>query len=320
MLLADHPTREYQFVRELLLRNGGSMSPLGRDVIFSQDAALTLNDPPDTKFADRGGRMKVFPVQLEQDKEYRIQLTSEGFHADLRLLGPTGQIVAEDFNNGGAFRARIDCKARVGGQYQIVATAVDGKLGGFHLNVIGDKEAAAFAKVNIFLQSVLDQKMDWVLGGEHMLTKFPSLDGSDQEPGLRDFDVIVAIDPDWSALPADRLRDVQEWVALHGGGLIVVAGRCNASRLSWSGPAELRPIRAMLPVRLQDSFLEDGLLDNLPSPFSLRILEPASNILMLDPRDNTARAAWDRFFWAPRAAGKCETGPGLLLLPAGGIH
>jgi hypothetical protein len=46
------------------------------------------------------------------------------------------------------------------------------------------------------------------------------------------YDVIVAFDPDWSQIPADSQKLLEDWVAAEGGGLILIAGDVNTSELA----------------------------------------------------------------------------------------
>ncbi len=71
---------------------------------------------------------------------------------------------------------------------------------------------------------------------------------------LSKYDAIVAFDPDWSALSADKVRLVEAWVARQAGGLVVVPGRVNTPR--WSIDARMRTIRGLYPVRLPNQLLD----------------------------------------------------------------
>lgn len=46
------------------------------------------------------------------------------------------------------------------------------------------------------------------------------------------YDVIVAFDPDWTKIPAESQKLLEEWVAGEGGGLILIAGDVNTSELA----------------------------------------------------------------------------------------
>ena len=100
---------------------------------------LTEKDPADSKFG--GGFYKVYPIDLEAGKLYRIDLTSAKIDSYLRLLGPDGKSVASDFShNFFDPNARIVHKATRSGRYKIVATAVPNRsrqdiTGPFHLTV-----------------------------------------------------------------------------------------------------------------------------------------------------------------------------------------
>ena len=115
----------------------GPIGPPPKGVVIAQhNSALGPTDPLDTEFGPRGSRMKIFPVKFEAGMKYSISLNSTAFDAYLRLLGPTGQVVAKDDDSGGNLNARIDYLAPTGGEYRIVATSFNGKQGPFQLTVL----------------------------------------------------------------------------------------------------------------------------------------------------------------------------------------
>lgn len=108
-------------------------------VLLSVNETLGAKDEPDAKFGERGSRMKTFPIELTAGKSYAITMNSDVFDCYLRLLDPTGKIVAEDDDSGGGLNSRIDFVAKVSGQFKIVATSFDGGMGAFRLQVHGEK-------------------------------------------------------------------------------------------------------------------------------------------------------------------------------------
>jgi hypothetical protein len=102
--------------------------------------SLTAKDPLDKQFGARGSRMQMVPIDFEQGKKYTILLNSDAFDSYLRLIDPAGKTVAEDDDGGGGLNARIDHTAVKTGQYQILVTCFDGKLGPYQLKVLGAKE------------------------------------------------------------------------------------------------------------------------------------------------------------------------------------
>lgn len=101
--------------------------------ILSESGILAGNDQVDGKTK---GRMKVHLLPLEAGKEYVISLNSNAFDAYLRLLNPMGAVVAEDDDSGGNLNARITYRAAQTGQFRIIATSFDGKLGPYQLTVV----------------------------------------------------------------------------------------------------------------------------------------------------------------------------------------
>ena len=64
------------------------------------------------------------------------------------------------------------------------------------------------------------------------------------------YDVLVAFDPDWSALSDEQMTWLTEWIAEEGGGLIFVAGEVFAPRIA-TGEEQFAPVRTLLPVSLE---------------------------------------------------------------------
>jgi predicted Zn finger-like uncharacterized protein len=103
-------------------------------VVLNENSSLAANDPIDPK-SGRKAPMKVYPVQLLAGKEYAISLDSTAFDAYLRLEDPSGKTVAEDDDSGGSLNALIRYRPTQTGQFKIVCTTFDGKLGAFQLKV-----------------------------------------------------------------------------------------------------------------------------------------------------------------------------------------
>jgi V8-like Glu-specific endopeptidase len=120
--------------------------PPSAEAIVRKVGILSAKDPLDTNFAQRGSRVKSFTIHLEKDKKYTIALTSTAFDPYLRLIDPKGKVVAEDDDSGGDLNSRIDHTATMTGEYKVVVTAFDGKLGSFLMQVFGDAGAAKLVK------------------------------------------------------------------------------------------------------------------------------------------------------------------------------
>ena len=63
---------------------------------------------------------------------------------------------------------------------------------------------------------------------DHVLKEFPNRLGPDLKDkkgmSLSGYDLVIAIDPDWSALKAEQIKLLEQWVGREAGGFIFVAG------------------------------------------------------------------------------------------------
>jgi hypothetical protein len=123
------------------------------------NAELNQNDAKDEKLQNP---CKVYPVKLQKDKTYLIDLVSQDFDAYLRLLDKKGNQLAEDDDAGGNLNARIIHSIDADGDYQIVATSFDGAVGKFSLKVReltlkGEAKPRAVGKDGITLTEQINQ-------------------------------------------------------------------------------------------------------------------------------------------------------------------
>lgn len=72
-------------------------------------------------------------------------------------------------------------------------------------------------ELDVWLQSVRDPL---VQPGNGVLDEFPA-----SVEALFEYDAILAFDPDWLAVPAERMQLLQRWVSEQAGGLVIVAGQ-----------------------------------------------------------------------------------------------
>ncbi len=96
-----------------------------------------------------------------------------------------------------------------------------------------------------------------------LLTEFPStykpeieITKPESEEAINDlasYDVVVAIDPDWTRLKTSTGANIGRWVE-NGGGLVILGGPLYTKRLARPGDhkAKLQPIIDVLPVVLKD--------------------------------------------------------------------
>jgi S1-C subfamily serine protease len=119
---------------------------LQAEVLVKMNGALGPKDDLDAELGGRGSRAKTIPLAMTAGKSYSIRLSSDAFDCFLRLIDPSGKVVAQDDDSGGGLNSRIDYVAKATGQFKIVATSFDGGLGAFRLQVHGEKEKEKPAK------------------------------------------------------------------------------------------------------------------------------------------------------------------------------
>lgn len=113
---------------------------------------------------------------------------------------------------------------------------------------------------------------------------------------LFQYDCVVAFDPDWTALAADQIELVEQWVAEEAGGLITVAGPIHAPK--WIRSAEHAKVRDLYPVVFQErlTLLDDGQFGgDTPWPLSFERAGREARFLWLAPTAAESEAAWDSF-------------------------
>ncbi|MFN4260336.1 MAG: hypothetical protein ACK4RK_13650 [Gemmataceae bacterium] len=151
-----------------------------------------------------------------------------------------------------------------------------------------------------------------------LLTSFPTYlrDKSDpsekpeeQYYNLDRYDVVIAIDPDWTRPDVQpQLEMLEQWVSKQGGGLIVVAGPINTLQLARGVNAEkLKPLLDLYPVVPGRSplILDDsqviglGISRSANLPWRLHFGENANDFDFLkldDDPDADVLAGWQAFF------------------------
>jgi len=103
--------------------------------ILTKSSELKADDDKDIVF--KKSPSKVFSVTLSADKRYQIDLSSKVFDAYLRLVDFKGNEVAfNDDVDPSTFDSRIVYEARETGDYKIVVTSRDGRLGKFTIKAI----------------------------------------------------------------------------------------------------------------------------------------------------------------------------------------
>jgi hypothetical protein len=120
---------------------------------------------------------------------------------------------------------------------------------------------------------------------------------------LANYDVIIAFDPDWTALTETQLNNVQKWVD-RGGGLIALGGPINTLQLARPGANKdkLKPILDLYPVVLKDIRIEE--MDRKPDrpwPLSFEGASPQDHEFMklsdaVDRGTGRFLSDWEEFF------------------------
>jgi hypothetical protein len=117
--------------------------PISSKPLLKQESSLAAGDPPyeNKKFFAKRAHHKAFPVKLEADRFYLIDMVrkGKGFDKDidpyLYLEDSGGQVVAQDDDGGGNLNARIVFKAQRSGDYRIIAASLNDNTGPFTLTV-----------------------------------------------------------------------------------------------------------------------------------------------------------------------------------------
>ncbi|MER3414756.1 MAG: hypothetical protein C4297_00885 [Gemmataceae bacterium] len=134
-----------------------------------------------------------------------------------------------------------------------------------------------------------------------LLEQFPKkLSDRDEDPdNLGNYDVLVALDPDWTQLDAGSREHLRRWVEDFGGGLILVAGPVHTFNLARD--RDLQTIRDLYPVELDNRASSFLVLDRpTRDPFPLLWSPAATQYPFLDLTDSGDKSrfleGWDQFF------------------------
>jgi hypothetical protein len=119
--------------------------PISNKPLLKHEGNLAAEDPPyenKKSFAKMDTHHKVFPVKLEANRFYLIDMVRKGKDFDpkdidpyLFLEDPEGKVVAQDDDGGGNLNARIIFKAERSGDYRIIAATLRRATGPFTLTV-----------------------------------------------------------------------------------------------------------------------------------------------------------------------------------------
>ena len=119
--------------------------------LLSKEDELTDDDEADTHPQLTNSPRKVYAIKLTKGKTYQIDLKSKDFDAVLRLEDSAGKEVAfNDDYDPHSLDSRIVYTAAKGGDYKIIATCLDKKIGKFKLTAIEAKAGAGGAAASMF--------------------------------------------------------------------------------------------------------------------------------------------------------------------------
>ncbi len=124
----------------------------------------------------------------------------------------------------------------------------------------------------------------------NLLTKFPETAAE-----LFNYDVIIAFDADWLRVNKDQRAKLQQWVAEHSGGLILVAGEIYTTQIV-ENKKELEGIHTLYPVVLRRSLGEFQLDDDANQPWPVELTKDGKETSLLrvnESKENT-KSVWER--------------------------
>lgn len=166
------------------------------------------------------------------------------------------------------------------------------------------------AELSVYLQTgIREGERVQDVDPHRLLTHFPDHLRVEDDPtekpeekyyNLAQYDLIIAIDLDWTQVPTEHLALLQRWVETQAGGLIVAAGPIHTYQLARGVNLEkLKPIVDLYPVVLEDSRLQGlGIDRSTAEPWRLNFPGATADMEFLKLDDERAEplAGWDEFF------------------------
>lgn len=130
-----------------------------------------------------------------------------------------------------------------------------------------------------------------------MLAAFPAT-----REQLYEYDVVIAFDPDWNALPAEGLQALNTWVFQEAGGVIFVAGDVFTQQLSLNPGVDptsdpLQPVKELLPVLLGSYFAAARFDQDSSQPWPVQLTSEGKGAEFLQLTDDplTSLKRWSEF-------------------------
>lgn len=117
---------------------------------------------------------------------------------------------------------------------------------------------------------------------------------------LFQYDVIMAFDPDWSEIPEEGRKLLEEWVSEFGGGIVLVAGDVYMPQLAAIDPQrqpEYQPIFNLYPVVPEEIGISLGKRQESTRAYPLGLTQAgqAADFLQLTDDPGTASDVWREF-------------------------
>ena len=163
----------------------------------------------------------------------------------------------------------------------------------------------ATAEVDVLLQSVSPEELPGVTqDGDALLAEFPAnfpvrppviAGGTPRTADSPDrYDVVLALDADWSRIPESGVEDLSRWVDRQRGGLIFAAGDVYTPQLP--ADAAFEGVRDLLPVVLaRRNVVEAADESTRPWPPEPTDAGRAAGVLDLDPEAPGDLSTWEEF-------------------------
>ncbi|MCI0378879.1 MAG: VWA domain-containing protein [Gemmataceae bacterium] len=159
-------------------------------------------------------------------------------------------------------------------------------------------------EMSVLLQTGRDENVDQDVEADRLLSRFPDrvgpTDPTAKYMSLNDYDAVIAIDPDWTALDVNQMKLLKEWVGKDAGGVIFVAGPVYTYQLARPGGHDISSLLTIYPVVPRDSRLHAiGIGHDLTRPYTLDF-GPSPKLfdfLKLDEAGDNPIAGWHEFFW-----------------------
>ncbi|MGL4595107.1 MAG: hypothetical protein ACRCUY_10295 [Thermoguttaceae bacterium] len=113
---------------------------------------------------------------------------------------------------------------------------------------------------------------------------------------MAQYDVVIAIDPNWRELAEEQINVLENWLARQGGGLIIIAGSSHQGDIAgWVSEPSMEKIRTIYPVDFlarQSTFEHRYHADK--QPWKLKFTRAGDESDFLRPFDDVSQS---RLFW-----------------------